>query len=166
MKKYLYLLFVALFATLSFSLTSCGDDDDEPNGGSSPASSSFTIDGVSFGTNKDWAWVQNFEYRNTALFQAQLSTSKGEYPWIEMHIDTKAVNDSSKGKKLEITSSDLTYFTTQYNTTTYDEEVSGNVIVQDVNSSAVTLKFENYKLSDGSKSIVLNGVLEFDLSEL
>ena len=29
MKKYLSLLFVALFATMSFALTSCGDD--EPN---------------------------------------------------------------------------------------------------------------------------------------
>lgn len=30
MKKYFYFLFVALFATMSFALTSCGDDDDEP----------------------------------------------------------------------------------------------------------------------------------------
>lgn len=32
MKKYLYFLLVALFATMSFTLTSCGDDDDEPTG--------------------------------------------------------------------------------------------------------------------------------------
>lgn len=31
MKKYLYLLFVALFATMSFALTSCSSDDDEPS---------------------------------------------------------------------------------------------------------------------------------------
>mgnify|MGYP002981631426 FL=1 len=31
MKKYFYLFFVALFATMSFALTSCSDDDDEPN---------------------------------------------------------------------------------------------------------------------------------------
>lgn len=161
MKKYLKLLFVALFATMTVTLSSCGNVD-EPNGGGSSPASSFTIDGVSFGTNKDWAWIQNNDYRNTALFQAQLSTSKGEYPWIEMHIDTKAIKESSKGKELDITSSDVTYFTTQYNTTTYDEEVSGKVMVQDVNSSAVTLKFDNYKLSDGSKSIVLNGTLKFD----
>lgn len=30
MKKYLKLLFVALFASLSFALVSCGDDDDYP----------------------------------------------------------------------------------------------------------------------------------------
>ena len=32
MAKYLKLLIVALFATMSFTLTSCGDDEDEPNG--------------------------------------------------------------------------------------------------------------------------------------
>ena len=44
MKKYLYLFFVALFATMSFSLTSCGDDDDEPNNGGETASA-LTING-------------------------------------------------------------------------------------------------------------------------
>lgn len=29
MKKYMYLFFVALFATMSVTFTSCGDDDDE-----------------------------------------------------------------------------------------------------------------------------------------
>ncbi len=51
MKKYLYLLFVALFATMSFSLTSCGDDDDEPNdpnNGGSTTESALTINGVEY----------------------------------------------------------------------------------------------------------------------
>lgn len=33
MKKYLKLLFVALFATMTLSLASCSDDKDEPDGG-------------------------------------------------------------------------------------------------------------------------------------
>ena len=33
MAKYLKLFMVALFATLTFTLTSCGDDDDEPSVG-------------------------------------------------------------------------------------------------------------------------------------
>ena len=32
MERYIKLLFVALFATMSFALTSCGDDNDEPYG--------------------------------------------------------------------------------------------------------------------------------------
>ena len=31
MERYIKLLFVALFATMSFALTSCGDDNDEPD---------------------------------------------------------------------------------------------------------------------------------------
>ena len=34
MKKYLKLLFVALFATMTFAFTACGDDDDEPEASS------------------------------------------------------------------------------------------------------------------------------------
>ena len=74
MKKYLYLFFVALFATMSFSLTSCGEDDDEPNGGND-SKSSFTINGTAFGTNDDWTWVQNIVAQDVATFQAQLSTN-------------------------------------------------------------------------------------------
>jgi hypothetical protein len=162
MKKYLYLFFVALFATMSFTLTSCGDDDDEPNGGND-YKSSFTINGTAFGTNDDWAWVQNIESQDVATFQAQLSTSKGEYPWVEMTIDTKAVKESSKGQSLTIKNAKVKYFTAQSSATTFDEVEGGSILVQDVNSSAITLKFNDYKLSDGSNTLTLNGVLKFEL---
>lgn len=160
MKKYLY-FFVALFATMSLTLTSCSDDDDEPNGDNG-SKSSFTINGTTFGTNNDWAWVQNIEAQDVATFQAQLSTSKGEYPWIEMTIDTKAVSESSKGQSLTITNAKVKYFTAQSSATIYDEEEGGSILVQDINSSVTTLKFNNYKLSDGSNTLTLNGVLKFD----
>ena len=50
MKKYLKLLYIALFAMMSVSLTACGDDDDEPDGGSSKGkySCNLTIDGNKF----------------------------------------------------------------------------------------------------------------------
>ena len=159
MKKYLY-FFVALFATMSFTLTSCSDDDDEPNGNNG-SKSSFTINGTAFGTN-DGAWVQNIEAQDVATFQAQLSTSKGEYPWIEMTIDTKAVSESSKGQSLTITNAKVKYFTAQSSATIYDEEEGGSILVQDINSSDATLKFNNYKLSEGSNTLTLNGVLKFD----
>lgn len=47
MKKYLYLLFVALFATMSVALTSCGDDDDEPSAGGK-YSCNLTVNGSKF----------------------------------------------------------------------------------------------------------------------
>lgn len=161
MKKHLYLFFVAVFATMSFTLTSCSDDYDEPNG-NNDSKSSFTINGTAFGTNDNWAWVQNIEAQDVATFQAQLSTSKGEYPWIEMTIDTKAVSGSSKGQSLTITNAKVKYFTAQTSATIYDEEEGGSILVQDINSSVATLKFNNYKLSDGSNTLTLNGVLKFD----
>lgn len=54
MAKYLKLLFVAIFASMSFALTSCGDDDDDaPNnpdngGGSTKGQYSFTFNGTTF----------------------------------------------------------------------------------------------------------------------
>lgn len=54
MKKYLYFLFVALFATMSFALTSCGDDDDEPN--DPTTKSSLTINGVKYKANPVMSW--------------------------------------------------------------------------------------------------------------
>lgn len=54
MKKYLYFLFVALFATMSFALTSCGDDDDEPN--DPTTGSGLTINGVKYKTNPIMDW--------------------------------------------------------------------------------------------------------------
>lgn len=146
---------------MSFTLTSCSDDDDEPNGDNG-SKSSFTINGTAFGTNDDWAWVQNIEAQDVATFQAQLSTSKGEYPWIGMTIDTKAVSESSKGQSLTITNAKVKYFTAQSSATTYDEEEGGSILVQDINSSVATLKFNNYKLSDGSNTLTLNGILKFD----
>lgn len=47
MKKYLYLFFVALFATMSVALTSCGDDDDEPSAGGK-YSCNLTVNGSKF----------------------------------------------------------------------------------------------------------------------
>lgn len=45
MKKYLYLLFVAMFATISVALTSCGDDDNEPSAGGKYACN-LTVNGI------------------------------------------------------------------------------------------------------------------------
>lgn len=50
MKKYLYSLMVALLATMSFTLASCGDDDDEPEGGSASTSVTFNNASCQVGT--------------------------------------------------------------------------------------------------------------------
>ena len=59
MKKYLYFLFVALFATMSFALTSCGDDDEPNDPTTGNGNSALTIDGTKY----------SFEYWNSRIFE-------------------------------------------------------------------------------------------------
>lgn len=75
MKKYLYLLFVALFATISFSLTSCGDDDYEPNNEGN-TTSSLTINGKKYGFNDFFTQLQK-RYDNRMMLWCQIDDSEG-----------------------------------------------------------------------------------------
>lgn len=61
MKKYFYFLFVALFATMSFALTSCGDDDDEPNDPTT-GKMELTIDGQKYAFGNPMANVDGDQY--------------------------------------------------------------------------------------------------------
>ena len=61
MAKYLKLFMVALFATMSFALTSCGDDDDGPNSGGNGGNSTkgqytFTFNGTTFYYGCDYVY--------------------------------------------------------------------------------------------------------------
>lgn len=58
MKKYFYLFFVAVFATMSFALTSCSDDDDEPKDPTT-GTTELTINGSKY----------SFEYWNSKIFE-------------------------------------------------------------------------------------------------
>ncbi len=70
MKKYLYLFFVALFATMSFTLTSCGDDDDEPNN-SGETASALTINGKKVAFDSYYSQLQK-RYDNRTMFWCQI----------------------------------------------------------------------------------------------
>lgn len=48
MTKYLKLFMIAIFATMTFALTSCGDDDSEPSGNGGKYSCNLTINGAKF----------------------------------------------------------------------------------------------------------------------
>lgn len=47
MKKYLYFFFVAILGTMSVALTACGNDNDEPDGGSNNTST-IIVNGKSY----------------------------------------------------------------------------------------------------------------------
>lgn len=81
MKKYLNLLMVAIFATMSFAFVSCGDDDDEPdNGGtgSSAHSISLRLDGENYQFD---AGLCEYDYSQDEII-VELFDSKTLNPWI------------------------------------------------------------------------------------
>ncbi|MDE7413067.1 MAG: hypothetical protein K2N05_04655 [Muribaculaceae bacterium] len=68
MKKYFSLFFVALFATMSFSLNSCGDDKDDPDnpGGGNNGSygETFKVNGTPFYYARDYK-IEGMEFLGT-----------------------------------------------------------------------------------------------------
>ncbi|MCH5218223.1 MAG: hypothetical protein J1F07_06710 [Muribaculaceae bacterium] len=81
MKKYLKLLCVALFATMTFAFTACGDDDDEPDGAPSDSNLSsyyFTVNGDKFYYAYNFYSLGGelnssiFQYDETSLFQKKV----------------------------------------------------------------------------------------------
>ena len=87
MKKYLYLLFVALFATMSFSLVSCGDDDDEPNVKNGNIVGTWKVETMKI--DNDWWQVdyvrfkENGTYESVAVvsFMGNIDTEKDSGRW-------------------------------------------------------------------------------------
>lgn len=65
MKKYLNLLFVAIFAAMSF--VSCSDDNDPSIDPNNP----LTLDGINIDVNNARVW--SIEVQNASVFKAELS---------------------------------------------------------------------------------------------
>ena len=60
MKKYLKLLFVALFATMTLSLVSCSDDKDEPDGEVGSIVGTWKVEGLIL--DSDWWHMSYFDF--------------------------------------------------------------------------------------------------------
>ena len=121
MKKYLYLLFVAIFATLSFSLTSCGDDDDEPNGGNGSVVGTWKVETMK--TSDDWWQVDYFRFKENGTYESvevisfmgKIETEKDSGTW------------SKNGDRLTIDG-----------TTATIKELSGNKMVLNLGGATIT----------------------------
>ena len=95
MKKYFYFLFVALFATMSFLLTSCGDDDDAPNGGNGNIVGTWKVETMK--VDNDWWQVdyvrfnENGTYESVAVvsFMGEVDTEKDNGTWSKTVINSR-----------------------------------------------------------------------------
>lgn len=165
MKKYLYFLFVALFATMSFALTSCGDDDDEPNDPTTGnGNSELTIDGFKY--SFEYWNSRTFErYDKRTAFECDLRDEEGQhltftiYDWDEASTGTVFTNGNDiavwwDGSE-DDTCGDMNYTI-----------ASGSVKIENLNKEAkkISLSFNNVKYSckRHNTSFTINGKISVD----
>lgn len=185
MTKYFKLLMVAIFATMSFALTGCGDDDDdEPDAPNSSAS--FNYNGEKLYV-RDSGTLDNVQVDGQmqcafALYQTANPYSGEEldiYPKVSVTLELKPfdVETASKGTKLDVVTSRYTWiedYTKGFSIGTssvegveyYFKPTAGEVtfVGYDSKNETVTLKV-NLTMSNPSKSVSLNGTVNCKYEE-
>lgn len=91
MKKYFYFLFVALFATMSFALTSCGDDD-EPND-TTTGKMELTIDDKKYAFTNAIPNVNGSEY-TCLVYNNDNQLNFSIYSWNEVENGTALTDEN------------------------------------------------------------------------
>ena len=178
MTKYLKLLMVALFATMSFALTSCGGDDEpnDPNGSTSfnykrkklYVRDSGTLDNVQIDGQMQCAF---------SLYKTADPYSGEEldiYPKVSVTLEIKPfdVETASKGTKLDVVTSRYTWVEDYSNGVDigassvegveyYFKPSAGTVSFEGYDSAneTVTLKV-NLTMSNPSQSVSLSGTVK------
>lgn len=162
---------MALFATVSFALTSCGDEDDEPNGGN--GSASLTINGQGYkehATTGATSTITDYGTRLGIKIEAELYPAKSDetdfYP--RAHISLEAESATlSKGMTLTLNDGYIEMITDVLEGDRYDEIKSGKVTITEISVSTVTLNFDNLKIADDDdKTITINGSLKFNFTKI
>lgn len=175
MKKYLHLLIVALFATLTFALTSCGDDD-EPETPEAGGKLAFTINGEKYSTHSAGATpiFTTLSYDGTSTIDLELYPAKSDesdiYPRCHVNVEVTTPANLTKGVKLSIKNNNSTYaemVTDLMEGKRYTDYKSGNITIEAASADAVTLKFDNVKFEDDNNAILtLNGTITCEYTEL
>ena len=168
MERYIKLLFVALFATMSFALTSCGDDNDEPDDPNNN-SASFTYNGEKLYTRDSGTFdnikIDDMMQMSFALYKTPDLFSGDDdveiYPVVSVTLEIKPfdVTSTSKGTKLEVITSRYTWIEDLSNGAEYYfKPTAGEVTFEgyDSNNNTVNIKV-NLTMANPSKSVTLKG---------
>ena len=180
MTKYLKLFMVALFATMSFTLTSCGDDEDEPSGIKEQI---LQIDGVTYYyygdskllyTESDWNSENDGKSGSITLdyYTRKASTTDRledyiEFSWFNFSTTEKPC------KGMDLAQKDLMLWRTSPMTPEENEDIylniqllnggipysSGSALITDVSKGHITIEFKNLKMAYKSFSRTFNGIL-------
>lgn len=142
MRKYLYLLFVAMFATMSVALTSCGDDDDEPSAGGK-YTCNLTVDGTKFPSKTIAGEVWNHNGFDALTVWVNDATQDDWLIFETTEIDglTNGVNITNKCS-IDLSLGDDVFVMGA-------EAKSGSITVSniDLNAKTITVQFSNAKFS-------------------
>ena len=154
MAKYLKLLMVALFATLTFTITSCGDDD-EPSAGNL-----IEINGKKWAVKNDALvpmgyWFESLNY-GLAFWVVNTPDDNGQsymfacgdcaYP--------KKGDDFAKIGELTV---ELT--NSSKNVVYSYESGSAKILATDQNNEKMTIQYDNLKITNGGSSYTFNGTI-------
>lgn len=161
LKKYLYLVMVALFAALPFALTSCGDDDDE----GSSSSNYIQINGQSYEidpyiTMEGYFDTDDGEGTFTVSVFEQVGSTKDCIYYMFTYTDTKqpAVGDDFSKKSLKLESLDTPIKYLSYKSGT------AKVVAIDKKKGTITIKFDNLKMADSDEAYTFNGTAAVDFN--
>lgn len=156
MNKYLKFLFVALFATISFSFSSCGDDDDdEPK----LPSATITINGVEkeislfVGMMGEWDSDNDDGHFTVSIYE---DPDVSYYTFFYENTTFPKVGDNFAKMNLQLMvmdDSDLSMLTRL-------NYVSGSAVVKSLNKNdgSITIQFSNLKMQKNDYTYVFNGV--------
>lgn len=182
LKKYLYLVMVALFATLPFALTSCGDDDDEGSG-SNGGSLMGTVT-MKFGNlepSKHYAYCTHWSAGHQQVTGSVLDHLKSGATFVAYFSDTKLSADDiylletrhdgmmqietpdavTVGAEISIDKCHYERYTGDYDNAGYFcKECTGKVTVKSIKNDVVTLKFDNFTFEYISKFSVGNSTFK------
>ena len=180
MERYFKFLIVALLTTTSFALTSCGNDDDEPDAPNNDTAT-FAYNGeklyVRDSGTLDNIKIDNMMQMGFALYKTSDPYSGGDldlYPMASVTLEIKPfdVTSTSKGTKLEVITSRYTWIedyskgfsigsSSVEDVEYYFKPTAGEVTFEgyDSNNNTVNIKV-NLTMANPSKSVTLKGTVE------
>ena len=169
MKKYFYLVLMALIATAPLSFVSCGSDDDEDDG-FSLTDGSIEINGVTYATTDlmslEGNWNKDGDNKGTFCITFTNKVGNTIDVWMEQFEFTSShmpkVGDDFADMSLKQTPLESLFFD-DYNMFmdgpfTY---YSGSAKVVNINMEKdhMTIKFDNLKTVNGNRTYTFNGIV-------
>lgn len=158
MKKYLYLLFVAIFATMSFALTSCSNDDEPSANGK--FSCSLTLNGSKFPSKTIAGEIWHHNGFDAITVWVNDATNENGYVIFETtNLEATNGTNISDDCSLDVDFGELFLMG--------GEVKSGNVTVSNIDRDAktITVQFSNAKFSSPlGDDVTLNGTMTAPLN--